>query len=304
MAVGPEMYSIADRLLAVSADEAWAANERGIWHFVDGGWTWPVKPAGWTARTHNLALGADGTLWAATDNGVAALRDGRWTVAWGRAAWSIAVAADGTAWAGSEEGIVGLRLDGAPPRRVTCPVWPHALAVTADGTVYVGQLRPGWYFSLDPDLFSGRPGLARFDGRTCERVDPIGDGRVVAVIDLDADPTGGLVAVMFRQESPATGPTTSYVARFDGTRWTVLEERTDEGGFMYDGGVSISPSGEIWRSGWRSSGAAMERFDGERWIPVDVGISSLGPLSIAEDGTLWFTGSSGVHRLRAEDVRP
>jgi hypothetical protein len=293
MAVGPQMGTFADRLLAVSEDEAWAANERGIWHYVDSGWTWPELPAGWSARPRGLAVAPDGTLWATTGDGVAALRDGEWTVAWRRSAWSIAIAPDGTAWAGSFSGqIVGLRLDGSPPRTISCPVGSSALAVTADGIVYVGQIS-----------YSGKPGLARFDGRTCEKVDPIGDGRTVEVVDLDADPTGGLVAVMFRQESPNTGPTTSYVARLDGERWTILEEVTTEGGYLHDGGVTTSPSGEVWRSGI-DSGAGLERYAGGRWSPVDPAVGSFGPPSIAEDGTLWFIDAGEVQRLRAEDVRP
>jgi hypothetical protein len=112
--------SLSVRLVAVSADEAWVADERGIWHYLDGAWTGPMQPAGLTTRTYDLAVAADGTLWAATDGGVAVLREGRWMLAWEYPVWSIALGPDGTAWAGSSaiQSVVGLRLDGSPPQIV------------------------------------------------------------------------------------------------------------------------------------------------------------------------------------------
>jgi hypothetical protein len=288
----PRFDSIAEHLVAVSADEAWATDERGIWHYLDGAWVGPMEPAGWSAPTHDLALGLDGTLWAATDSGVAALRDGRWTVASTGAARSIAIAQDGTAWAGSAaiQSIVGLRLDGSPPQTVYCPNGSWAIAATADGSVFVGQ------FS-----FSGRPGLARFDGRTCESVDPIADGLGVEVVDLVADPGGGIIAAMFRGPTSTQGAGNvyaNYLARYDGSRWTLLDEFDYP--FAHGLGDTMAASGDqVWRVG-RAADVALERFDGDRWVPVITGFRVLGPLSIARDGTIWFAGL----RLRAEDVRP
>jgi hypothetical protein len=159
---------------------------------------------------------------------------------------------------------------------VACPNGSWALAVTTDGSVYVGA----W-------PWVGKPGLARFDGRTCERVDPLGDGLDVEVGELHADATGGLVAVF-------SGPPAIYIARLDGTRWTVLEESD-----TWPVGVSVSPAGETWRAV-----PTWERFDGERWIPVVTGVPTLGPPSIAADGTLWFLGPSGVYRVSMEEARP
>jgi hypothetical protein len=286
---GPKIDAIWDRVLAVSADEAWAAEKRGIWHFVDGTWTGPLRPPGWTERANGWALAPDGTLWVTTNNGVAALRGGQWTLAWKQRADGIAIGPDETAWAGAGSGIVGLRLDGSPPRTVACPNGSWAIAVTTDGSVYVGAW--GWV---------GRPGLARFDGQTCERVDPLGGSRTVDVTELHAGPSGGLVAVMSHRDGST--PATSYLARLDGTRWTVLEEHTEAWYLLY-GNVGLSPSGEIWRTRFAVF-PTWERFDGERWIPVVTGVPALGPPSIAADGTLWFLGPSGVYRVRMEEARP
>jgi hypothetical protein len=288
-AIGPSVDAIWDRVLAVSADEAWAAETRGIWHFVDGSWTGPLRPPGWIDRANGWALAPDGTLWVTTDNGVAALRGGQWTFASEGRADGIAIGSDGTAWAGGGSGIVGLRLDGSPRRTVACPNGSWTIAVTTDDSIYVGA----W-------AWVGKPGLARFDGRTCERVDPIGDGRTVDVAELHADPTGGLVAVMSHRDG--SGLATSYLARLDGTRWTVLEERADDWYGRYSD-VSLSPSGEIWRAGLADF-PTWERFDGERWVPVVTDVPVLRPPSIAADGTLWFLGPSGVYRVSMEEARP
>jgi hypothetical protein len=288
----PRLGTQIGQLVAVSADEAWAADGRGIWHYLDGAWVGPMMPAGWSPPTRDLALGLDGTLWAATDSGVAALRDGRWTVASTGAARSIAIAQDGTAWAGSEwiQSIVGLRLDGSPPQTVYCPNGSWSIAATADGSVFVGQIS-----------FNGRPGLARVDGRTCESVEPIGDGLRVEVHSLVADPGGGVIAAMFRGPTWTQGVGNvyaNYLARYDGSRWTLLDE------FDYPAvhgfGDTVAASGDqVWRAG-HAADVALERFDGDRWVPVITGFEVFGPLSIARDGTIWFAGL----RLRAEDVRP
>jgi hypothetical protein len=288
-AIGPRIDATWDRVLAVSADEAWAAETRGIWHFVDGSWTGPLRPPGWIDRANGWALAPDGTLWVTTDNGVAALRGGQWTLASGGRADGIAIGPDGTAWAGGGSGIVGLRLDGFPPRAVACPNGSWSIAATTDGSVYVGAW--GWV---------GRPGLARFDGRTCERVDPLGDGLTVDVTELHADPTGGLVAVMSHRDG--SGPARSYLARLDGTRWTILEEHAGDWYSAY-GNVSLSPSGEIWRPR-PTVNPTWERFDGNRWTRVVAGVLALGPPSIAADGTLWFLGPSGIYRASIEEARP
>jgi hypothetical protein len=153
--------------------------------------------------------------------------------------------------------------------------------------------------------YGGKPGLARFDGRTCESVDPIGDGRGVEVLDLAADPDGGLIATMFRgpTSTPGSGNVyANYLARYDGTRWTILDQ------FDYPvvhglRGIAAPSGDQVWRLG-HAADVALERFDGQRWEPVVTGFFTTGPLSIAPDGTVWLVGPSGLQRLRAEDVRP
>lgn len=274
-------------LHAVSADEAWAADARGIWHYNDGSWAGPGQLGDLAgARVRALAMSADGTLWAATDQGVAFLREGRWITAWRQAAWPIDVAPDGTAWAGlADAGIVGLRTDGTAPRAVLCPNGSMSIAVAADGTVWVGSF-----------AYAGHPGLARFDGRTCETVDPLHDGGRHEVTGLAADPAGGLVALLLEGLGDGGGSSgwSSHLVRLDGTRWAVLEEQA-----KVDGAYSImfTPSGELWRADLRAGSGLARLVDG-RWVTVaDVEVA--GPVSVAPDGTAWVWTSSGVARLRS-----
>lgn len=177
-AIGPKIDAIWSRVLAVSANEAWAAEKRGLWHFVDGSWTGPLRPPGWNERANGWALAPDGTLWVTTDNGVAALRGGQWTVASSQYAVAIAIGPDGTAWAGSGSSIIGLRLDGSPPRTVACPNGAWAMAATTDGSLYVGSW--GWV---------GRPGLRHHAGRRSRRQGERPDGRFDDCLALYAPPT-------------------------------------------------------------------------------------------------------------------
>jgi hypothetical protein len=284
-AAGPgSVYNPGDRLLAVSTDEAWAADDRRIWHFAEGAWQGPEEPGDLAgARIRSLALAADGTLWVATDRGVATLRAGRWSTVSRQDSWTIRVGRDGTAWAGGPSTeIVGLRADGsAPPRTVTCPNGAMLMAATADGSVYVGQF-----------AYSGTPGLARFDGRTCEKVDPLGDGLGVEVVDLAAGSSGGLVALLLR--GGGSPPWTSYLARLDGGRWSVVEEQAGVDGVSGD--ISVSPAGQVWRAGAAPT-SGIERLDDGRWIRVITGIQASGPISVAPDGSVWYGAFSGVQRF-------
>lgn len=292
-AAGPgSVYGWGGRLLAVSADEAWAADDRGIWHFAEGAWQGPQEPGDLpNARVHALALAGDGTLWVATDRGVAALRAGRWTTAWPGEARTMALAADGTTWVGGQSTtIVGLRPVGDTwvAREVVCPVGAMSMAAVTDGSVYLGS-----------HAYAGWPGLARVDGRTCEKVDPLGDGLGVEVVDLAADSGGGLVALLLR--GGGSPPWTSYLAQFDGARWTILEEQTGVDGVSGD--ITVSPSGQVWRAG-AAPASGIERFDGGRWILVVTGVQASGPISVAPDGAVWYGTSSGVQRFVPGAPRP
>lgn len=285
-----------DVLLAVSAEEAWAANAVALWHFTDDAWTRVELPgtlAG--AGTNGLAAGPDGTIWAATDRGVATLRDGRWVVVSTVPAFRIAALPDGTVWAGSYGGtgpdgqLTGYQADGSAAGAVTCPIGSYLMATASGGAIYLGQM-----------TWQTAPGLARFDGRTCESVDPLGDGLGYDLVGLAADPHGDLIAELARPVA-GTGSTFTYgTVRYDGRRWTVIER--EDGSAGQDLGMyAVAPSGEIWRC---NSVGGLQVLGEGRWRTVVGGITMRGPMSFAPDGTLWYQASDGIARLRTGGIAP
>jgi streptogramin lyase len=81
----------------------------------------------------------------------------------------------------------------------------------------------------------------------------------------------------------------AQVARFDGHRWKVFG--TADGLPSDNVGLSLAvgPDGTAWLSTTRG----LFRLDGKRWSPA-LGDEYLGRMSVAVDGTLWFSGGSGV----------
>jgi hypothetical protein len=273
------------RIVAISATEAWTADGDAAWHWRDGGWERFPLPTAFDAASgiRDLAVGPDGTVWTATEKGLLVLADGTWSVAWDHPAGVVDVAADGTAWAAGRGDALLAHVTrdrgGFDVTTAASPVAITALAAARDGTVYAGNFG-----------YTTIAGLARCDATSCTQIHPLGAADRVAVLDLVAHPGGGVVAVLF---GDGPGPTwDSWLVRVDGDTVDVLERRGKVDG--YSGNLAVSPDGDIWRTRW--TGGGIERLHEGTWgTVVDVGG---GPLAVARDGTLWFTGGAGVLRLR------
>ncbi len=63
--------------------------------------------------------------------------------------------------------------------------------------------------------------------------------------------------------------------------------------------MAFGPDGAIWRSRHWADGGGIQRFDGTRWQSIVPDIQATG-LSFGPDGSLWFEGPSGIHRIRAQ----
>jgi hypothetical protein len=278
---------LAGQLLAISRDEAWAADGAGIWHLRGRTWEGPLHPTGLEdARVRAIALGPDGELWAATESGIAVLRDGAWATAWRGDAWTLAVGPDGTAWAGGDtQAIVRLAAsgDGFEVREISCPVGATSLAIATDGSVYLGDFAYTRLF----------PGLARYDGRSCAKLDPLGDGSTPDVVGLAAHPDGGVVALLLGRLPgyPGGGRWSSHLVQVDGGRSTTIEEMPSVDGAW---GFTVASDGGIWRGS--PSRPGLERFDGRRWATVIDGVEIFGPIAVAPDGAIYFGGPSGLQR--------
>jgi hypothetical protein len=279
---------VANPLLAISAEEAWAGEwgGSGAWHYVGGRWVNASAGLPADAIVFDLARAPDGRVWAATEKGVAVFEGDRWTVVDDRWSRGLAFAPDGTAWVGGHADEGGLRTI-----REAAGEWA-VTPVTADGlprgtiVTHLTVGRDGAVWAAHGD-WSTPPSPARFDGTAWQAVDPGPQATmfwVELVIVVAADGT------VWAQ----LGGDTNAVARFDGATWTIY--RAADGLPGDPGWLALGPDGQPWVSG--SGGLA--RFDGERWVTVESEIALPWPerFSVAPDGTVWVTGPSMVGRIR------
>ena len=290
----------AGTLLAVSRDEAWAVDDRGIWHAADGAWTIVPGPAGIDVppgEPRDLLLDRDGRLWAATSAGVLVLEDGSWTEADRRPAAALALGPDGRVWAAGEDPAMGpqhvrafRRLGGswgAEPLPATDLVaWARSLAVDRDGTVWLGSFG-SWGI---------RPGLLRYTpARGWEKVPVRGATAETTIWDIATAPDGTAWAVgsdvvpegTATTDEPATPPRW-WIARLDADPVAVPGESTrwpPYGIAVLPGGVPVVPAGTV--------GGGLAAWDGERWTHRLGGLS-FDQVSVTPDGTIWVTGRGGV----------
>ncbi|HSG86496.1 MAG TPA: hypothetical protein VLA23_09165, partial [Candidatus Limnocylindrales bacterium] len=281
-------------LVAVSADEAWTADQLGVWHYTDGSWTGPERPPDLEAdaRIRELAVSPAGDgLAIATDQGVAVRGDDGWSWGWTGRVNAVDYAPDGSIWAAVSPSNVSssnlVHLTDVDGRLVAttfdCPAGGWLVAAAIDGTAYTGGI-----------AYVGAAGLARSDGSTCTKVPGYGPIEVMA---LEADPTGGVVAVILE------GRISSWwrsIVRFDGEIGSTLRpgEPADVGN---SASVEVDGLGRVWLSDVLAD-PVIQRFEAGMWRVVtdlDAGTQ----LSVAPDGTLWLVGSSGIERIRADQLR-
>jgi hypothetical protein len=294
----PFGYVTLQGLVAVSADEAWAADSRGAWHYLDGRWEGPTQPEPFKGKwISSIAVGPDGAVWLAGQAGVAVLRNGAWTMALDDDARTVVVTPDGTAWVGRQSpGIVRLRRSGTgfTTESVSCPVGAMSMVAAVDGSVWLGSF-----------AYAGSAGLAHFDGRTCAMVDVLGDGRLQEVVAIVAGPGGRIAAELLEdtRASQVTEPArwTSRLVKREGGHWAVLEQLDDviAPRFVLGGSLVFDQSGDLWGISLEQGGGGLERFDGKRRVPGASGLSVGGPMTFAPDGSLWSTGPAGIQRIPA-----
>lgn len=259
----------------------------------------------------SLAVGPDGTVWAATTGlppgvdkagrgGVARFDGSEWEAVDDGldhdGVPAISVADDGTVWAivvdedetesgqgpvPEQDGGVA-RFDGQQWDSwiETGPVAdrvPHSLAVDEDGDAWVG-LRDTPGVSESAPRSAG--GVARFDGDDWERFttdDGLSESRVHAV-------TVG--------ESVVWAATTHSLLRFDGQRW-VEQDITDQFGRSMES--LVVDRGTVWVA----THTGLARFDGQRWATV--GFDELPVRHIeaiaAGDEALWLATPRGLARF-------
>jgi hypothetical protein len=250
-----------------------------------------TAPSDRTNRVRSLAVASDGSLWAATSDGIV-----RWdpntqtptiyTTDHGlppAGAWFVEVGLDGTVWAGGDEWMA--RFDGTLtlfPVPNTSPF--HQVAVGPDGAVLVA-------------FETGE--LGRFDGSDWQTLDapsiaqPQGDRAQVAVAP------DGTVWVGLSDDNPDESADTVSrgVASFDGSAWTVY---TTADGLPPRVGnlIAVAPDGTVWAGsagslgadGTSVSGGGAASFDGTAWTGFTIadGLPSNDvDIMIGADGSVW-----------------
>ncbi len=295
LAVGSPGWASA--LVAVSRDEGWAANDRGIWHAVGGTWTRTADPAGRSLGEDSpgdLLLDTAGRLWVATRGGVLMSERGAWTVIDEEPATALALGPDGRVWAAGEGDAMNAvrvrsidRVAGAW-KSVELPVttlitWPRSLAIEADGTIWVGT----------PGSWGIRPGLLRYTKASgWERVVVRGVTEEEAIYDIAVAPDGALWAAgsdvgpqPTSADEPWVPPPWWIVRLTDGPGPAIV----GEGGWgpwsieVLSDGTPVVPVG----------GRGLAAWDGTHWTHRHDGLS-FDRVSVAPDGAAWVTANGGV----------
>jgi hypothetical protein len=230
-------------------------------------------------QLHDLAVTPDGTVWAATGEGLMRLQGVGWeSILEGKEANALAIAADGSLWVGLGGQVQ--RLDGASWETVfSCGEHlPRGkvldIEFTLSGAVWIAN---GF-------------GLASFDGQEWTTYDRLINSLVVA-------PDGALWMNGWEGTQGSF-----FVARFDGEKWTTLKGADSfPGGFLLG---AVTPDGLLWGTvpgGGLASFVGLSWEDERSWtlysrageLPLDEVLT----MAVAPDGALWVGMSSGAARF-------
>ena len=234
-----------------------------------------------------VAVAPDGSLWAATDAGIA-----HWDLTTGAPtlyatgdglpaadASRVVVGSDGTVWTGGSGWIA--RFDGS---------WITFSAPDSEGPMAVGPDGAVW-------VAFGARDLARFDGsewQTFEVPLPLDEGVTVpwtALLDVAADGT------VWAGTHELRG-----VFSFDGANWTHYTS-IDGLPAALSGTVAAAPDGTVWIGSVSindSPGAGAARFDGSTWTvytTADGLLDDVPDVAVGADGTVWAIHQNGVARF-------
>jgi hypothetical protein len=258
----------------VAQDEIWSASA-GVWHWDDGYW---IRNGNVPAQ--GLALSPDGTMWLHTNAQVLSDKvDESGLLSEIR---KVLIHDDGQVWA-CGEGLL-LHYDGlewtSSPMPIERGVMGCELAVTADGTVWIGTFN-AW----DPTVGN----LASFDGEEWTVADPLGDGSQLPVVALSVGPDGYLWAVFvdFSRMGDSAEFQDWAMAAYDGELWTAYTDDLPE---RFPVSAVTTFEGAVWLGSEAEQGeTGLVTFDGTDWLNHSDGI---GPAPGRPDNgrTVWLAG--------------
>lgn len=248
----------------------------------------PAEPATF------IEAGRDGSVWAGGDGWMARF-DGALTTfpvpnPDGDPLYPVAVGPDGTVWAAFGTGKLG-RFDGSEWQMLDPPSsaepsteWGSDLAVGPDGTVWAGLPDE----SMDSESSDVSRGVASFDGTTWT-VHTAADGlppRVGNRIAVAPDGTvwAGSTGWVGSDGSSVSG---SGAASFDGAVWTGYT--IADGLPSNDVDMVIGADGSVWAVAVYSNGVS--RFDGTTWVPQP-NLDGFGVVDA--EGRFWMPSNKGT----------
>jgi hypothetical protein len=92
------------------------------------------------------------------------------------------------------------------------------------------------------------------------------------------------------------GPGDIWVGAADGI-WRFSEEETGKEGVGAVADLTITPDGTVWAAFWLGNTVSLAMLEGETWVDYPQPQGYLGNMATDRDGTLWWAGNSGLHRL-------
>ena len=275
-----------DLLLPVSDDEVWGVDWDTVWHYGDGVWEQYSAPDGLPAAgIQSLTLGPAGTVWVATDEGVAYLDGNRWTVVDEGPADAVASRSRGPVFASggfaaddSLRMVAFERVEGTwtatpieqPPLDII-----DSMAVGVDGSVWIGSHGGGW-------TLPGK-GMARYHEGVWEVIDHIGTSTIEMVGDIAVAPNGDVWTIVTARDG--RGP---FVVQYDGSEWTIHEGVLlvpGHDGFDLGHRLWIDATGVVYVLRPNGAGLELVVFEGVEWTVRSGDLPYL--LTIGPDGSIW-----------------
>ena len=213
----------------------------------------------------DLAIAADGTLYASVGHNQLAVYDGS-----GWAAHTVPAPTSGY-------------------RAVIAP-WSNSLAVGTDGLLWAGT-------NSSPSV-TGR-GLFTFDGADFTRLttdDGMPSGHTFQVAAGGDGTVWVATDALYDDLATASPDEAAGVARFDGTTWTTYT--LADGLLSNDGVVAAGPDGTAWVVHGEIAPRGYARFDGKGWTayPTDPPVGRF-RAAVDAEGTLWSVAETGIVRF-------
>ncbi len=217
----------------------------------------------WPADFGDVAIGADGTVYASMGEHQLVVYDG--------SGWAAHTVPDlPTAWNGSVS------------------PWSSSLAVGADGLLWAGT-----------NAGDAGQGLFTFDGAEFTHLttaDGLPDDNVFRVAAGSDGTIWVATDVLYANPATASPDEAAGVASFDGTSWTT--HTLADGLLSNDGMVAAGPDGTVWVVHNEVGQRGYARFDGAGWTayPTDPPVGGF-RAAVDTEGTLWSAAEDGLVRF-------